>query len=118
MPTIGSYDVYLLEKGTKFTLVSQSFSSFPSQPTLTINRVHELFISKSVHQTMEDNCQDISSSERIDCIVDKVQDKLMLEGNFCLPFQYNQFFPRLLTSFPQCTEDTSSASTVSVVNIV
>ena len=118
MSTTGSYHVYLLEKGTKFALISQSFSAFQSHPALTINRVHDLFISKSVHQTMEENCQYISISERIDCIVDIVQDKLMSEGNFCLPFQYNQFFPRLLTTFPTCTEETSSASKPTRVNIV
>ena len=118
MPTTGSYDVYLLEKGTKFAMISQSFPTFQPQPVLTINRVHDLFISKSVHQTKEENCQDISTSERIDCIVDQVQDKLMSEGNFCLPFQYNQFFPKLLTSFPQCTEESSSASKITLVNIV
>ena len=120
MSTTGSYDVYLLEKGTKFALISQSFATFQSQPALTINRVHDIFISKSVHRTMEENCQDISTSERIDCIVDKVQDELMSEGNFCLPFQYNQFFPRLLTTFPQCPEESSSSSEfkITLVNIV
>ena len=75
-----------------------------------------MFISKSVHQSMEENCQDISTSERIGCIIDRVQEKLKSEENICLPFQYNQFFPELLSSIPQCTQDMASAYNITFVN--
>ena len=75
-----------------------------------------MFISKSVHQSMEENCQDISTSERIACIIDRVQEKLKSEDNFCLPFQYNQFFPELLSSIPQCTQEMASAYDITFVS--
>ena len=101
-----SYDVFLLERGTKLTLISQSYNLIQHQPTLTLTRHDTLvYISKTVHKVLDETCQNILASERMDCIIDKVQEKNLSTGNFCLPFQYNNVFPKLHSAFPQCTDD-------------
>ena len=106
MPQNGSYDVFLLERGTKLTLISQSFNLLQHQPSLTLTR-HDtlLYISKTVHKVLDENCDNILASERLDCIIGKVQEKNFSTGNFCLPFQYNKVFPRLRANFPKCMDD-------------
>ena len=101
-----SYDVFLLEKGTKLTLISQSYNLLPHQPTLTLTR-HDtlLFLSKTIHKVLDETCQNILASERMDCITEKVQEKNLSAGNFCLPFQYNVVFPKWHSKFPQCSDD-------------
>ena len=51
MPANRSYDVFLLERGTELTLISQSHNLIHHQPTLTLTR-HDtlLYISKTVHK--------------------------------------------------------------------
>ena len=39
MPTLESYDVFLLEKGTKFALISQTFNIIQPQPVVTTNHL-------------------------------------------------------------------------------
>ena len=106
MPGNRSYDVFLLERGTKLTLISQSFNLMQHQPTLTLTR-HDtlLYISKTVHKVLDETCQNIFASERMDCIIDKVQEKILLKGNFCLPFHYNNVFPKLHSKLPQCIDN-------------
>ena len=106
MPQNGSYDVFLLERGTKLTLISQSYNLLQHQPSLTLTR-HDtlLYISKTVHRVLDENCEPILASQRMDCIIDKVQERNLSTGNFCLPFQYDNIFPRLRADFPNCMDD-------------
>ena len=118
MPANRSYDVFLLERGTKLTLISQSYDLIQHQPTLTLTR-HDtlLYISKTVHKVLDENCQNILASERMDCIIDKVQEKNLSAGNFCLPFQYKHVFPKLNSAFPQCMDDQILSSENIMVNV-
>ena len=118
MPANRSYDVFLLEKGTKFTLISQSYNLIQHQPTLTLTRHDTLvYISKTVHKVLDETCQNMLASERMDCIIDKVQEKNISAGNFCLPFQYNHVFPKLHSAFPQCIDDITLSSQNILVNL-
>ena len=106
MPQNRSYDVFLLERGTKLTLISQSYNLLQHQPSLTLTR-HDtlLYISKTVHKVLDEDCDNILASERMDCIIEKVEEKSFSSGNFCLPFQYDNVFPRLRADFPKCMDD-------------
>ena len=101
-----TYDVFLLEKGTKLTIISQFYNLLQHQPTLTLTR-HDtlLYLSKTVHQIRDENCQEILASEMMHCIIDKVQEEDLSKGNFCLPFQYINVFPKWRLAFPQCIDD-------------
>ena len=118
MPANKSYDVFLLEKGTKFTLISQLYHIIQTQPTLTLNR-HDtiLYISKTIHKVLDETCNNILASKRIDCIRDKAQEFEITSGNFCLPFQYNTFFPKWHSAFPQCNDDKNMVFLSIKVNI-
>ena len=112
MPANLSYDVFLLEKGTKLTLISQSYNLIQQQPTLTLTR-HDtlLYISKTIHKILDKTCKNILASERMDCIIDKVQESnLTTEDNFCLPYQYSKVFPKIHSAFPQCTNNLTLSS--------
>ena len=119
MPANQSYDIFLLERGTKLTLISQSFNLIHHQPTFTLTR-HDtvLSISKTVHKFLDATCQDILASERMSCIIDKVQENIQSTGNFCLPFQYNNVFTQLNSAFPQCIDDQVLSSENILVNAI
>ena len=104
MPLNRSYDVFLLERGTKLSLISQSIVQ--PQPTLTVAQDTQLFISKTISKTRDKTCREITISEKMDCIIDKVQQNLIsVGGNYCLPFYYYDLFPNLLSEFGQCKDD-------------
>ena len=111
-----SFDVFLLEKGTKLTLIFQSYKLIQHQPTVTLTR-HDtnLYISKTVYQVLDDTCQDILAYERIDCIINEVQEKNLSTSDFCLPFQFHNVFPKLRLSFPSCMDNlTLSTNNINV----
>ena len=121
MPANRSYDVFLLERGTKLTLISQSFNLMQHQPTLTLTR-HDtlLYISKTVHKVLDDTCQNLLASEMMDCIIDKVRDfaeKNLTKGNFFLPFHYKNVFPKLHSKSAQCSDDVNLVRKNIMVNI-
>ena len=119
MPANRSYDVFLLERGTKLTLISQSYNLIQHQPSLTLTR-HDtlLYVSKTVRKILDETCQNILSYEAMDCIIDIVEEKIMSQGNFCLPFQYKNVFAKLNLVFPQCIDDLTLSSTNFQVSII
>ena len=111
MPANISYDIFFLERGTKLTLISQSYNLIQHQPTLTLTR-HDtlLYVSKTVHKILDETCQNILANVAMDCIIDRVQEE-MSHGNFCLPFQYENVFPKLKLVIPPCMDDKTSSTT-------
>ena len=103
MPVNRSYDLFFLEHGTKLSMISQVFTQL--QPSLTLTHDTQLLISKTVVRGLKEDCQKISPSERMSCIIDNVQERAMSTGISCLPFQYNYVFPILYSKFPQCQDD-------------
>ena len=103
LPANRSIDVFLLGRGTKLSLISQSF--IQPQPTLTVTHDSQLFISKTISKTSKKTCQEISISEKMDCITDKIEAKLLSGGLSCIPFYYYDVFPKLHSTFSQCKDD-------------
>ena len=119
MPGNISYDIFLLEKGTKLTLISQSYNLIQQQPSLTLAR-HDtlLYLSKTVHKSLDKTCKNILASDLMDCIIDTIQDSnITMEENFCLPYQYNKVFPKFQTTVPQCTNNLTLSSMIFPVSI-
>ena len=115
MPRNKSYDVFLLDRGIMLSLISQSF--IQPQPTLTVSHDTQLFISKTIAKTSEKTCQDISIADKMNCIIDRIQDNLMSEGISCLPFYYYGVFPKLHSEFSHCKDDSDTEAFHNVRNI-
>ena len=97
------FNVYLLEKGTKLSLISQVITQ--PQPSFTLQYDTQLLISKTIQKTSEAKCQDISASQRMKCMLDQVENKIMSTELSCLPFQYKDVFTSLYSKFPPCKDD-------------
>ena len=108
MPRNKSYDVFLLEQGTQLSLISQNF--FQPQPSLTVTHDTTLFLSKTIEKTSDDTCQKVSMKEKLDCMIEKLPEKLMSVGKSCLPFYYYNVLPTLHSHFSICNDDQEAES--------
>ena len=113
MPANRSYDVFLLERGTELSLITQNF--IHPQPSLTVTHDTQIFLSKTINKISETTCQKITPSERMDCVIEKIQTKILKTGISCLPFQFNNVFSKLYYKFPKCTNNSTLASTILAV---
>ena len=103
MPAKRSIDVFLLERGTKLSLMSQSI--IQPQPALTVAKDTQIFISKTIVKTSEKTCLNINISEKMNCIIDNIEEHILSQGISCLPFNYYKMFPKLHSNFSQCKDD-------------
>ena len=114
VPAKRSYYVFLLEKGTELSLISQVITQ--PQPSFTLKHDTQLLISKTVRKTSDGLCQNISASQRMTCFRDKVEDKILSTKLSCLPFQYTHVFKSLNSKFPPCKDDpVLSAENINVI---
>ena len=110
MPANRSYDVFLLGRGTKLDLISQSINQ--PQPSLTVTHDTQLFISKTIAKTSNKTCHDIAISEKMECIIDKIGEHLLSDGITCLPFYYHNVFTKLHSEFALCKDDAALTDTI------
>ena len=100
-----SYDVFLLEPGTKLTLIASSI--IKPQPSLTITHDTQLFITKTITRTLDKTCHEITISEKMDCIIDNIGRDLLSNGSTCLPFYFHHVFSKFYPEFSECKDNTS-----------
>ena len=110
MPANRSYDVFLLERGTELSLITQSFTQ--PQPTLTVTHDTQIFLSKTIKKVSERACQKITPSKRTECVIEKVKTQILKTEISCLPFQFSNVFPKLYYKFPECNNNSTLATTV------
>ena len=110
MPANRSYDVFLLERGTELSLISQNF--IQPQPTLTVTHDTQIFLSKTISKISEETCQKIPTSKRMECVIGKIQTDILRTGITCLPFHFSGVFPKLHSKFPQCKNDSALAASI------
>ena len=115
MPANRSYDVFLLGRGTKLSLISQSVTQ--PQPLLTVTHDTQIFISKTIAKTADKTCHEITISEKMECIIDKIGEHLLSIGITCLPFHYRNVFTKFHSEFSQCINDTDTMNVSTVRNI-
>ena len=108
-----SYDVFLLEPGTKLSLIAQRFMQ--PQPSITVAHNTQIFLSQTISKISEPTCQKTPNSKRMACVIDNIQSKILTTGVTCLPIQFSNVFPRLINKFPRCKND--SNLTTSVLNV-
>ena len=108
MPQNMSYDVFMLEQGTGLSLIAQKF--FVPQPAVTVTHDASLFISKTIEKTSDDTCQMVSMREKMECMIEKLQHKLISEGKSCLPFYYYNVLPTFHSHFNRCKDDQDAKS--------
>ena len=71
MPANRSFDIFLLEPGTELSLISANF--IHPQPSLTVVHDTQIFLSKTISKVSEETCEDITTSEKMECIVKNIQ---------------------------------------------
>ena len=106
--------MFLLERGTKLSLISQSF--IEPQPTLKLSHDTQLFISKKIEKTSAKSCLDITMHVEMNCVMEKVKKELISREIACLPFYYWNVFPGLHAELSPCTDDT--AHNISDIHLV
>ena len=107
LPLNRTYDVFLLEKGSKLSLVTQEFLTRP-QPSFTLDHSTQLFISFTITKISNKNCQKITASQQMKCIVEKLGKAIQKEVS-CLPPQVYTILNELDFEMPLCKNDTDSA---------
>ena len=99
-----SYDVFLLEPGTKLTLIATTFPN--PQPSLTVAHDTQSFITKTITKISDKTCHAIPISEKMDCIIGRIGKDLLSRGSACLPFYFYAPFSKLHPEFSECKDDT------------
>ena len=107
LPLNRTYDVFLLEKGSKLSLVTQEFLTRP-QPSFTLDHSTQLFISFTITKISNENCQKITASQQMKCIVEKLGKAIQKEVS-CLPPQVYTILNEVDFEMPLCKNDTDSA---------
>ena len=110
-----SFDIFLLEKGSKLSLITQEFVLRP-QPSFTITHTTQLFISLTITKISDDNCQRITTPQQMECYINKLRMRIIEEEDIsCLPPQiYNIFYESDL-DLPLCQNNTNSAMSAYMV---
>ena len=110
IPVNRTYNVFLLGNGTKLSLISQNI--IQPQPAFKVAHDTQLFMSKTIAKTSDKTCQDITIAQKMDCIIDKIEEKLFSKGIACIPFFYSGVFPKLQSKFGQCEDDFPSTKDI------
>ena len=113
LPSNRSFDIFLLEKGTKLSLITQEF--LRPQPSLTLTRTTQLFMSLTITKTSNSTCQKITASEQMDCIVKRLGKVIIEENVSCLPLQVHTIFDEVFFDLPLCQNDIESAMSAFLV---
>ena len=113
MPDNRTYNMFLLGNGTKLSLITQSI--IQPQPAIKVSHDTQLFMSKTIAKTSDKTCQDITIAQKMDCLINKIEEKLLSIGIACLPFFYSDVFPKLRAKFGQCEDDSTIPSTKNLV---
>ena len=103
MPSNRSYQVFLLEDGDEFSLVTQIFLKI--QPTLTVTADTLIYISISMKKISSHNCKHVTARELSQCIMEKLQQNMTSLKLSCLPFQVYKMFPALHAKYAECEDE-------------
>jgi hypothetical protein len=112
MPPNTSYQVFLLQPGTDFTLRTQNFITL--QPTITISSDSLVALRMTKTKTSGRNCSpDAIAAHETECIVSHVEEQIKAANWNCTPFIFYDAFPSLKK--PVCTgEDDAHNKTIKV----
>lgn len=113
MPQNRSFDVFLLEKGSELQLITQEFMR--PQPSFTVTHGTQIFMSMSISKTSNKTCHNITSSEQMDCIIDKLYKRIQENNVSCLPPQVFYLLNELDSEFTLCDNGTESAMSALMV---
>ena len=105
MPMDRSYNVFLLEDGEASSLVVQYFVSPP--PSLIV--ASDTII--SLHNTItriDQDCEQITSAQLQQCIMERIEDKIQSLNMSCLPFQVHYMFPAMHKLYQHCENETKA----------
>ena len=110
MPQNRSFDVFILEDGTEYQLVTQNFLKL--QPTLAVSSDTVVTLSMAVLKISDDTCEDVSARDLSNCIIAKIQERVPSLGISCLPYQFHSLFLGLQQEYSLCTNETVATGAV------
>ena len=113
MPENRTFDVFILEDGTEYQLVTQNFIRL--QPTLTMTSDMVATLSMAVLKIADESCEDITAKIMSKCIIAKIEEAIPPLGISCLPFQFHSLFSGLHSEYPLCTDESEAAGLVYTV---
>ena len=103
-----SCDIFVLEKGSKLSLITQEFVR--SQPSLTITHTTQLFISLTITKISDDICQKITAAQQMECYINILHNRIIEEDAIsCLPLQIYNIFNESALDLPLCQNNSDSA---------
>lgn len=114
MPENRTFDIFILEDGTEYKLVTQNFIRL--QPTLTMTSDMVATLSLAILKIADKNCKDISAKMVSKCIIAKIEESVPPLGITCLPFQFHALFSGLHGEYPLCTDESEAAGLVYTVH--
>ena len=106
MPKDRSYNVFLLEDGESFSLVTQVFVEI--QPSLIVASDALMYLSSTLTKISDPECKPITAAELQHCIMETLKDQLPSLNITCLPFQLESLYPVLLDTYPSCQNETEA----------
>ena len=115
MPQNRKFDVFILEDGSEYQLVTQNFLRL--QPTLTMTSDAVATLSLTMRKIANKNCKDISAKILSKCIIAKIEEALPPLKMSCLPYQFHNLFSGLQAEYPLCTNESLAMGYVWMVNL-
>ena len=115
MPQNRKFDVFILEDGSEYQLVTQNFLRL--QPTLTMTSDAVATLSLTMRKIANKNCKDISAKILSKCIIAKIEEALPSLKMSCLPYQFHNLFSGLQAEYPLCTNESLAMGYVWMVNL-
>ena len=110
MPQNRPFDVFILEDGTEYQLVTQNFLKL--QPTLVVSSDSVVTLSLAVLKISDATCEDVSARDLSNCIIAKIQERIQSLGISCLPYQFHSLFSGLQREYPLCTNESVATGAV------
>ena len=115
LPQNRKFDVFILEDGSEYQLVTQNFLRL--QPTLTMTSDAVATLSLTMRKIANKNCKDISAKILSKCIIAKIEEALPPLKMSCLPYQFHNLFSGLQAEYPLCTNESLAMGYVWMVNL-
>ena len=114
MPQNRKFDVFILEDGTEYQLVTQNFVRL--QPTLTMTSDMVATLSMAILKIADKNCEDVTAKVISKCIIAKIEEAVPPLKLSCLPYIFHNLFSGLQEEYPICKNESIAIGLVYMVN--
>ena len=115
MPQNRKFDVFILEDGTEYQLVTQNFVRL--QPTLTMTSDMVATLSMAILKIADKKCEDVTAKVLSKCIIAKIEEAVPPLKLSCLPYIFYNLFSGLQEEYPICKNESVAIGLIYMVNL-